>query len=215
MLGQFSSTNTAIDIPNQSKALVESIATLQGKLIAAESELKGLKQIYGEQNVRVTSLEAKIADLRRNLRLIAGDDSGVSDSTGLAYPSIRKLPILGVKYAELLRHVKLSETIFEALTRQYEMAKVQEAKEIPTVRLLDKPSYPEKRYSPARLMIALFGGFLGLIFGFIAVFWKSLPTTDSRKAAVLEVSDELTQDVDKVLRPFRRGGVPRANGELE
>ena len=50
---QFSSKNTTIDIKEQGRAMVEGAATLQGRIIAAESELEGLRQIYADNNVRV------------------------------------------------------------------------------------------------------------------------------------------------------------------
>jgi len=56
---QFASQNSAIDIKEQGKAMVEAAATLQGHLIAAESEYEGLKQIYSDNNVRVRSARAR------------------------------------------------------------------------------------------------------------------------------------------------------------
>ena len=64
---EFASKNTAIDIPAQGKAMVEAAATLQGQLIAAESELRGLEAIYSDQNVRVKALRARVAELRAQL----------------------------------------------------------------------------------------------------------------------------------------------------
>jgi uncharacterized protein involved in exopolysaccharide biosynthesis len=205
-LGQFSSTNTTVDIPEQAKAMVEAAATLQGNLIAAEAELKSLKRIYADQNIRVRSAQSRVAELRRNLHLLAGDSSSQSSSPEMVYPSIRKLPLLGVTYADLLRQAKLSGAIFEALTKQYELAKVQEAKEIPSVRLLDSPSYPEKHVSPQRAMITAFGGLVGLIFGGAGVLWKKLPPEDTRRELVLEASREFRNDIDKVVRRFHRNG---------
>jgi uncharacterized protein involved in exopolysaccharide biosynthesis len=204
--GQFSSTNTTVDIPEQAKAMVEAAATLQGNLIVAEADLKSLKQIYEDQNTRVLSAQSRAAELRRNLHLLAGDSSSASSSPEMVYPSIRKLSLLGVTYADLLRQAKLSGAIFEALTKQYELAKVEEAKEIPSVRLLDSPSYPEKHVSPQRAMIAAFGGLLGLIFGLACVLWKKLPAEDTRRELVLEASREFRNDIDKVVRRFRRTG---------
>src|SRR5260370_10098197 len=64
---QFSSKNTAIDIKEQGKAMVEAAATLQGQYIAAQSELQGLKQIYTDNNVRVRAVQARINELKRQL----------------------------------------------------------------------------------------------------------------------------------------------------
>jgi capsule polysaccharide export protein KpsE/RkpR len=66
---QFASKNTAIDLKEQGRAMVESAARLQGELIAAESELKGLQQIYAQNNVRVRSVEARVAELRSQLNM--------------------------------------------------------------------------------------------------------------------------------------------------
>src|SRR5207249_1950491 len=141
----FSSRNTAIDIKEQGKAMVEAAATLQGQLIAAESELEGLRQIYTDNNVRVRSVRARIDEQKHQLEKIGGKgengaaDSGQQDSFALQkdslYPSIRKLPLLGVTYADLYRRTRVQEAVFESLTKEYELAKVQEVKEIPTVKV--------------------------------------------------------------------------------
>jgi len=94
---QFSSKNTAIDIKEQGKAMVEAAATLQGHYIAAQSELEGLKQVYTDNNVRVRSVRARIAELKRQLEKLGGKGEPVSEPSGqqadFLYPSIRKLPL--------------------------------------------------------------------------------------------------------------------------
>jgi uncharacterized protein involved in exopolysaccharide biosynthesis len=171
---QFASKSGAIDIKEQGRAMVESAAVLEGQLIAAQSELQGLKQIYSENNVRVRSLHARIAELQSQLQQMGGKqevgaEAAASDSNDL-YPSIRKLPLLGVPYADLYRRTRVQEAVFETLTREYELAKVAEAKEVPTVRLLDPPDVPERKSFPPRAVIMI----LGLIFSLAcAVVWVS------------------------------------------
>ena len=58
---------------------------------------------------------------------------------------MKNLPLLGVKWADLYRQTKIRETVVELLTQQYEMARIQEAKEIPSVKVLDPASIPEKK----------------------------------------------------------------------
>jgi capsule polysaccharide export protein KpsE/RkpR len=154
---QFASKNIAIDIKEQGKAMVEAAATLQGELIAAESQLKGLEEIYTPSNVRVRSVQARISELRRQLEKLGGKvpNSGTSepaDGTPL-FPSIRMLPLLGVTYADMYMRAKIQETVFETLTQQYELAKVQEAKETPSVKVLDAPAIPERRSFPPRTVV--------------------------------------------------------------
>src|SRR5712691_3884300 len=69
---QFASKNITIDIKEQGKAMVDAAATLMGELIAAESELKGLEQIYTSNNVRVRSVQARITELRKQLEKMGG-----------------------------------------------------------------------------------------------------------------------------------------------
>lgn len=192
---QFSSKNTAIDIKEQGKAMVEAAATLQGQLIAAQSELEGLRQIYTDNNVRVRSVRAKIGELKHELEKLGGKGesaTSISDQPGDSiYPSIRKLPLLGVSYADLYRRTKIQEAVLETLTKEYELAKVQEAKEIPTVKVLDMPNIPEKKSFPPRLVIMFVGTFLGLAGAVALVFgktsWQAIDVNDPRRLFAQEV----------------------------
>jgi uncharacterized protein involved in exopolysaccharide biosynthesis len=155
----FASKNTALDIKEQSKAEVQAAAVLQGQLIAVQSELQGLEQIYTANNIRVRSLRARMEELQRQLRRISGTDASLAadadadSSAADLYPSIRKLPLLGVQWADLYRKAKIQETVYQLLTQQYELTKIQEVKEIPTVRVIDPANLPEKKSWPPRLLI--------------------------------------------------------------
>jgi capsule polysaccharide export protein KpsE/RkpR len=191
---QFSSKNTAIDIKEQGKAMVEAAATLQGQSIAAQSELEGLKQIYTDNNVRVRSVKARIGELKHQLEKMGGKDehaSAPSRQQDSLYPSIRELPLLGVTYADLYRRTRVQEAVFEALTKEYEMAKVQEVKEIPTVKVLDHPNIPEKKSFPPRLLIMLLGTELAIALATTLVFgkaaWDGTDSNDPRKVLAQEV----------------------------
>jgi uncharacterized protein involved in exopolysaccharide biosynthesis len=162
---EFASKNTALDIPAQGKAMLEAAATLQGQLIAAQSELSGLEQIYAESNVRVKSLKARVGKLNQQLQKLGGDAANPTSDEGLIAPPIKKLPLLGVTYANLYRQNKIEETVYELLTQQYELAKVQEAKEIPTVKILDAPVLPTKKLFPGPIGLICLGTLLGLAGG--------------------------------------------------
>ncbi len=200
---EFSSKNSAIDIKEQGRTMVEAAAVLQGQLIAAQSELEGLRQIYADENVRVRSVRARIAELQKKLNEIGGGSQvqpGTKDESvdGL-YPSIRQLPILGVTYADLFRRTKIQETLFEVLTQQYELAKVQEVKETPSVKVLDTALVPEKKSFPPRTMIVLLGTFLAFAGGVVWVFahdvWRATDERDPVKLFVLETYGELKNKV--------------------
>jgi uncharacterized protein involved in exopolysaccharide biosynthesis len=188
----FASKNTAIDIPAQGKAMVEAAANLQGRLIAAQAELSGLQQIYTNNNVRVRSAEARVNELQQKLtELGAGDPGGNSKEEGALYPSIRRLPVLGVTYADLFLQTKIQATVYELLTEQYETAKVQEAKEIPSVKVLDPAVVPTKKSSPPRTVLTILGTMLGLAVAMTWVIakmrWDAVESSNPRKVFAIEV----------------------------
>ena len=193
---EFATKNTALDIPTQGKAMIEAAATLEGQLIAAQTELEGLKQVYADGNVRVRSTQARVDELRRQLEKSLGSKSG-DPGTGNGqnrqslYPSIRELPALGVNYADLFRNTKIQEAVFQTLTQEYELAKVQEAKETPSVKVLDPPNVPEKKFFPPRLLIIALGAMLTVVGSVFWVFgkqaWDQTEQTDPQKILALEV----------------------------
>jgi uncharacterized protein involved in exopolysaccharide biosynthesis len=174
---EFAAKNTALDIPTQGRAMIEAAATLEGQLIAAETELQALKQVYADGNVRVRATQARVEELRQQLEKNLGGKSGDLDPANgqnrqSLYPSIRELPILGVGYADLFRNTKIQEAVFQTLTQEYELAKVQEAKETPSVKVLDPPDVPEKKSFPPRMLIITLGTMLAIAGSVLWVFGK-------------------------------------------
>jgi len=169
---KFASKNSTLDIKEQTKAMVTAGAQLQGQIVVAQSELEGLQQTYTDDNIRVRAVKARLASLRREMAKIGGtgQETSVSLAPGDLSPPVRQLPILGVQWADLYRHTKIQETIFELLTQQYELAKIQEAKEIPTVRVIDPADYPERKAWPPRLLIIV--GFPMFVLALAIAFLK-------------------------------------------
>jgi capsule polysaccharide export protein KpsE/RkpR len=198
----FASKNTAIDIPAQSKAMVEAAATLEGQLIASEAELHGLEAMYTEQNVRVRALRARVTELRAQLGKMGGE-SGTSaapssETDASLYPAIRQLPLLGVTYADLYRQTKIQETVYELLTQQYELAKVQEAKEVPSVKVLDAAVAPTKKSFPPRGLLTVAGAVLAFLAAcawiLIRQVWREIDPQDPGKQFAVEIAATLRAD---------------------
>lgn len=159
-LATFASKNVALDIPEQAKASLTAAARGQAELIAAQSELEGLRQIFTDNNFRVKAIEARIGELRRNV-----DMQQTNSSPGSMMDWIRKLPQLGVEWSNYYRTATLDELVYEALIKQYELAKVQEAKETTPVVILDPPLQPERKSYPKGSIFLLVGLFLSTLGG--------------------------------------------------
>jgi capsule polysaccharide export protein KpsE/RkpR len=214
---QFASKNTAIDVKEQAKAMVEAAANLQGQLIAAQSQYEGLRQIYTDSNPRVRTIKARIDELQRQLDKLGGkgeSSTDVSSSTGDSfYPSIRKLPLLGVAYADLYRRTRIQEAVLEVLTREYEMAKVEEVKQIPTVRVLDVANIPDKKSYPPRLLIIFVGTactFAALVLWLLAkTTWENIDQHDAGKL----FAQEVFMDLKARLPRFAQNGARTPGGK--
>jgi capsule polysaccharide export protein KpsE/RkpR len=188
-LSDFSSKNTTIDIKEQTRATVEAGAKLEGQLIAGETELDSLRQIYGNQNVRVRAAEARAATLQRELTRANGQ-SGTSldpdnQDSSHPYPALRQLPRLGVEWANLYRSVRIHETVFDLLSEEYETARIEEAKSIPTIGVIDFPGLPETRTGPHRTLIVLISTFLSFIMTALFLLarrsWLAMDALDARR----------------------------------
>ena len=219
-MSQFSSTHSTIDLREQTRATVESEARVNGELIAAQGELESLQQIYGDGNVRVRAAQARIGSFKRELDRMGGSAAPLADQddqttaasakpiSSESYLPLRQVPRLAVPYANLYREVRVQETVYDLLTQQYEVARIQEAKDVPAVSVMDEPGIPEKKSFPPRAIVTM-----ALTFGFLVVFaafliarhsWLALDTQDPRRAFAAEVAGTTSRVVSRSLRRVRR-----------
>jgi uncharacterized protein involved in exopolysaccharide biosynthesis len=194
--------------------MVDAAVTLQGQLMATQAELKGLQQIYSENNVRVRSAKARMMELQHQLQNLHGSDADASavakGSNDSLYPTFRKLPALGLTYADLYREVKLREAVFETLTEQYELARIEEAKEIPNVKVLDAADVPDKKSGPPRAMITALGTLMSFCVGSLwlvgRAVWREIDRRDPRKRLALEVIQDATPVYSRLRAKLHRDG---------
>ncbi len=208
-LSQFTTKNSMVDPQNEGRAVMDAAARMQGELIASETELKGLQQIYSDDNVRVRTLKARMAELRSQLTTLVGQKDDVTEQNPASgwsapYPSMHTLPGLGSRYADLYREAKIQEAVYAFVTQQFEMAKIQEAKEIPIVRVMDAGVAPEKRSSPVRGLIvggSIFGAFLLACLWVVGKYrWQQVPADDSYRLLAADVAGEFRSVFAKLRR---------------
>jgi hypothetical protein len=119
----------------------------------------------------------------RDTTAAAGDSSN-------SYPSVKSLPLVGIQWTDLYRNTKIHETVYELLTQQYEVARIQEAREIPTVKLLDAAVVPEKRHPDPANVIGL-GAIIGIILAGIGQLlqyrWNNWDVYDPRRVFLASI----------------------------
>jgi uncharacterized protein involved in exopolysaccharide biosynthesis len=191
-LSEFSRKNRTVDVKEQTRAMVDAAANIQGDIIALRSEEKGLRQMYKPEDIKVRTLRARIAELERQMSAMDGSFGAVKA------PGFQALPSLGMTYTDLYRKLKVQESIYEILTKQYELAKVQEVRAIPTVRVLEEADLPERKSGPQRIGMVLLGTIAACFFAVLWVIvsdrWGSFSNDHPVRLLVTEVYDGVLRD---------------------
>lgn len=162
----FQEKNSTIKIDEQARTIIESIARLKGELASKEVELGVILSFQTEQNPQVKALRESINQIKDQLRRLEVSPEGKATSWDI-FIGTSAVPELGVQFSRLMRDFKVQETLFELLTKQYEIAKITEAKNTSSIQILDAAYVPDKKSKPKRVVIVLAATFLA---GFLAVF---------------------------------------------
>lgn len=168
-LKAFQEANNAVKLDDQAFVIMEAIGAVKGELMAREIELQTLLSYATRSNPRVQILKAQIDETRSRLRELEGGGNPNGDK-GIFIPT-KEMPSLALRYARLLRKAKTQETLFELLVKQYEMSKIMEVKDSPTVQVLDVAKVPERRDRPKRRQIVMISVIGGALFSVLLAFF--------------------------------------------
>jgi uncharacterized protein involved in exopolysaccharide biosynthesis len=150
-----------IEPAGQTEVEIGTIARTQADIAVREVQLAALRDSATEQNPEVIRLRSEIEDLQGQLaRLQKG-----SESKSTATIPTSKVPELQLEYVRKEREVKYHEALFDMLSKQYEAARLDEARDAPVLQVLDPASYPDTKSSPKRSLIMLGGLCVGFIAG--------------------------------------------------
>jgi uncharacterized protein involved in exopolysaccharide biosynthesis len=172
-----------IQLDSQARALIESAASLRAQIAAKEVQIQGMQTYATGQNAQLVQAQQELDGLRTQLAKLGGSEGGPGE---LIVPK-GKVPEAGLEYVRKLRDVKYYETIFEILARQFEIAKLDEAKQGALIQVVDPAIPPDKRSFPKRLLIVIattIGGlFVGMCWALISAAienLKSMPEMDAK-----------------------------------
>jgi tyrosine-protein kinase Etk/Wzc len=156
-----------IQLDSQSKVMLESLANLRAQVVAKEVQLQAMRSFATPENPDLMRVEQELAALRTQVaRFERGQ--GTRSSSDVA---LEKIPGSALEYVRRLREVKYRESLLELLTKQYEIAHIDESKDASIVQVLDKAIPPEHKSSPHRVSIVLLVTLLALL---LAIIWACL-----------------------------------------
>ncbi|TCP10527.1 uncharacterized protein involved in exopolysaccharide biosynthesis [Crenobacter luteus] len=158
----------------QVQAIIANVAQLRATIAAKEVQLAAMRSFATEQNPDYIRTQQEIQGLKAQLVKL---EQGQPEAGDFIVPT-GKVPQTGLEYVRKLRDVKYYETMFELLAKQYELAKINEAKDSSMIQLLDKATPSDKKSKPERALITLVGIFMGFFVGVLGAFvresyWKS------------------------------------------
>ncbi len=162
-----------IVLDKQAEALIGGAATLRAQIAQREVALRVLRSSATEQNPDVQRLGAELRGLRAELSRIEAAPSGSQPSSGNALDiPVNRLPGAAVDYVRARRELKLQETLLEAMVRQFELAKLDEAKEGPLLQQVDVAAPPDRKSKPVRSLIVAGSMLAAFLLASLVVIWR-------------------------------------------
>lgn len=159
-----------IQVSSQTAALIGAAASLNAQIAAKEMEIQGMQTYATGRNAQLVEAEQELDSLRAQLDKLGGSQSL---SGGGVLVSKGQVPAATLDYVRRLRDVKYYDTIFNVLAQQYELAKLDQAKEGALIQVFAPAIPPDKKSSPRRALIVICATFLGLLVGIFCAFWQA------------------------------------------
>ena len=164
-LKAFALRNKIVNVESQADASVSGVVRLKTELANKEVQLEVLRTSQSDESFEVKELQAGIRQLRLNLAGLVGNSG-----SGEGIPAIGRVPGLGLEYTRRMRELKTQEALFEQLTKQYEMAKLSQAKDSSSLQVLDEAVEPEEKSRPRRSTIVAMATMAALLCSTILAF---------------------------------------------
>jgi uncharacterized protein involved in exopolysaccharide biosynthesis len=206
----FQEKHKTIALNEQMKAAIQSVANLKAELTLNEIKLNVLMESMSRSHPQIQGLKTRIKEIKKQLDLMEFGDSEEKDRQDkiLDIP-FSEVPALSLELARLTREVKIQETVFELLTRQYEQAKIQETRDTPTVQILDKAVPPERKTRPKRAFLVGIAGlvslFLSIVFVFALEYFKHSKTQNPEEFKKLEeIFNSIREDIKDLKKLFKK-----------
>lgn len=155
--------STGVIAPSgQTETIIREVAELRADITSHEVQLDALRTSSTEQNPDVIRLTSELNGLHAQLHdLETGSGKHAPGDISLSTVSV---PQAGLEYIRKERDVKYHQFLFDLLARQYEAARIDEAKAAPVIQVVDPALPPDRKSAPFRALWAIVGGALGFFF---------------------------------------------------
>ena len=203
-LATFQQKNKAVSLENQMAASIQQAGELQGQILNKKIEIGVMLQSMKPSNPQVARAQQELEQMERRYAEL---QYGNGDETQL-YLAFNDVPEVALELAELMREVKVQETVWQLLNQQYYQAKIEEARNTPTVQVLDDATPPPFPSAPNKkalvLVFALLSFVLSIIWILFAQYWQRVSTHPDKQSRLNEIKKEFEKEKSMMNRIFKR-----------
>lgn len=187
-----------ISIDSQSKAVLETTAKLRANISAKEIQLKAIQAFVTPNSLQYKSAYQELNGMKSEL--IKLESGSISEKTSEKYSQLdatsntKKSPHAGATNFQLLRDVKYHQMLYEMLAKQFELARLDEVKDLPVIQVLDQAIVPEIKFKPKRALFAISSFFLGLIIALLSIYISEKifnSNSEEKRRKIKELKDSL------------------------
>ena len=171
-LKQFKENHNIISIESQTRTAIESAAALKNQILINEVQKGVVSRKLKLNHPEIIGIEDEIRELTVKLHEIEYGKDTSENVRGNLFLVLSEIPQIDADLMRLTREVDIQSTLFIYLTQQYEDAKIQEAKNTPTIQLLDPAVTPIKKSSPKRLLMVFIMALITFVFSSIYALIK-------------------------------------------
>lgn len=164
-----------MQIDAQSKAIIVAITEMKAKIAAQQVRIQAMKSFATEENPDLKLANQELGGLQQQLARMLRNSNVAEGDIEIPTTSV---PAVGLEYIRRYRDFKYSETVYELIAKQYEIARLDEAKSAPVIQVVDVGTRPERKSSPFRSLICILATIAAF---FAAVVWVLF--RDSLRAA--------------------------------
>lgn len=201
-LKTFQEENQALELDRQLESAMEIVTSLTAQAIALESELEILGHYAAKSSDEYTRTRMEYEQVLEQLkRLKEHAGEGDRDLIRSFLPALADIPDLALQMVRLKRDVEIEQTVVTMLITEYEKSRIEEARDTPTVQVLDAAAIPNKRSRPQRKLLAILGLVVGLGWAsLVALFVQTWRDDQDRSSTVRKVLEPLASDFSRLLR---------------
>jgi len=169
----FQEKHKMVALTEQTSATIEAAAVLKAQMLSNEVKLGVMLGVLNHNHPDIENIKKENSELSKKMNELEYGTGVINYKKSNLFPVLADVPELGIELIRLKREVEIQNTLFVFLTQQYEEAKIKEAKDTPTVQILDYPQIPHQKSAPKRVLILIICLSISMFANILFILYRS------------------------------------------